>query len=492
MGKLAKDDSRGQLRNYVDGLWVESSSDETLEVLNPATQEMVARVPLSTSEEVDAAVSAAQGAFEAWRETPPHMRTRPLFRLKTLLEEHFDAIARTIVVENGKTLEEALGSLRRAIDNVDVASGIPSLMMGYGLEDGAARGMDEETVRQPLGVFASVSPFNFPAMVPFWSWPYAVATGNTFIVKPSEQVPATMNYIFRLIHEAGFPPGVVNLVNGAKGTVEALLAHPGVKGISFVGSTPVAKEIYSRGAAAGKRVQCGGGAKNFLVVMPDANLGQAVPNALGSCYGCAGERCLAGSALIAVGDVHPRLLGAFVTAAAKLRVGYGLDQGTEMGPLISQKHLKRVLGYIERGEAEGAKLALDGRGLRVEGYPKGNFLGPTVFDAVDPAMVIAREEIFGPVAVVLRAGDLRGAVDIINGSVYGNAASIYTSEGQSAREFRYRVNCGNIGINVGVAAPMAYFPFGGQKASFFGSLHAQGREAIDFFTDRKVVISRWF
>jgi malonate-semialdehyde dehydrogenase (acetylating)/methylmalonate-semialdehyde dehydrogenase len=288
MGKLGEEAYRGRLKNYVNGYWVDSASHDTLEVLNPATQEPVARVPLSTPGEVDAAVADAQQAFEAWRETPPQIRARHLFRLKALLEEHFETLARTIVVENGKTLEEARGSVRRAIDNVDVATGIPSLMMGYGLEDGAAAGMDEETVRQPLGVFASVSPFNFPAMVPFWSWPYAVATGNTFIVKPSEQVPATMNSIFRLIHDAGFPPGVVNLVNGAKETVEALLVHPGIQGISFVGSTAVAAHIYRRAAESGKRVQCGGGAKNFLVVMPDADLSSGVPNALGSCYGCAG------------------------------------------------------------------------------------------------------------------------------------------------------------------------------------------------------------
>ncbi len=492
MGKLAEEAFRGQLKNYVDGRWVDSTSHETLEVLNPATQEPVARVPLSTRGEVDAAVADAQRAFEGWRETPPQVRARHLFRLKALLEEHFETLARTIVVENGKTLEEARGSVRRAIDNVDVATGIPSLMMGYGLEDGAAAGMDEEAVRQPLGVFASVSPFNFPAMVPFWSWPYAVATGNTFIVKPSEQVPATMNHIFRLIHDAGFPPGVVNLVNGAKETVEALLAHPRVQGISFVGSTAVAAHIYRRAAEAGKRVQCGGGAKNFLVVMPDADLSSGVPNALGSCYGCAGERCLAGSAIITVGDIHDRFVGHFIDAAARLRMGYGLESGTEMGPLISRKHLERVVGWIGKGEAEGAKLALDGRGVKVEPYPQGNFLGPTVFDAVEPDMTIAREEIFGPVAGILRARDLGEAIGIVNGSAYGNAASIYTANGAAAREFRYRVRCGNVGINVGVAAPMAYFPFGGQGTSFFGTLHAQGREAIDFFTDRKVVITRWF
>lgn len=493
MGKVNEEPGYwGRLRNYADGAWVESKASETLKVADPATQEMVAEVPLSPSEDVDAAVRAAQAAFEEWRETPPQVRARHFFRLKALLEDHFEAIARALVVENGKTLDEARGSVRRAIDNVEVAAGIPSLMMGYGLEDGAAGGIDEDAIRQPLGVFASVSPFNFPAMVPFWSWPYAVATGNTFIVKPSEQVPTTMNYIFRLIHEAGFPPGVVNLVNGAKVTVDSLLDHRDIQGISFVGSTPVARHIYKRAGETGKRVQCGGGAKNFLVVMPDADLSRTVPNALSSCYGCAGERCLAGSAIVAVGDIHRRLTEHFADAAKRLRVGYGLDEGTEMGPLISRRHLERVVGYVERGEAEGAKLLLDGRGVKVKDYPKGNFLGPTVFDAVDPTMAIAREEIFGPVVSILRAGDLDEAIDMINSSPFGNAASLYTSSGRAAREFRYRVRCGNIGINVGVAAPMAYFPFGGQKASFFGTLHAQGRDAVDFFTDEKVVISRWF
>ncbi len=480
----------GTLKNYIDGEWVESSG-EMLEVDNPATGEVIARVPLSTPKEVDQAVAAAKAAFEEWRETPPLVRARYMFRLKGLMEEHFEDLARTIVKEHGKTIDEARGEMRRAIENVEVAMAVPSLMMGYNAED-IAVGIDEEAVLQPVGVFCCVAPFNFPAMVPFWFLPYAVACGNTYIVKPSEVCPVSQNRLFELMDEVDFPPGVVNLVNGSKDTVDALLTHPDVAGVSFVGSTPVAKHIYRTAAAHGKRAQCQAGAKNCLVVMPDAVLERAVPNIISSAFGTAGQRCLAGALVLAVGEVYEPLKAQLVEAASRIKVGYGLDEGTQMGPVVSKRALDRILGYIEKGLEEGAELVLDGRGVRVEGYPNGYFVGPTIFDKVRPEMTIAREEIFGPVLGIIPVADFDEALEVIDGIPYGNAASLFTASGKWAREFKYRVKCGNIGINIGIAAPIASFPFGGMKDSFFGDLHGQGRDAIQFFTDRKVVITRWF
>ncbi|HKZ23575.1 MAG TPA: CoA-acylating methylmalonate-semialdehyde dehydrogenase [Thermoplasmata archaeon] len=482
--------SYGDLANFIGGEWRTPRATEWLEDANPANGRVIARVPLSTKEDVDEAVQAALAAWDEWRETPPLSRARYLFALRDLLEERFEDLARVLVQDNGKTIDEARGEVRRAIENVEVASGIPSLMMGYTLEDGAAAGIDEEVLYQPLGVFAGISPFNFPAMVQFWFWPYAVATGNTWIAKPSEQDPIVQSMIFELIERAGFPPGVVNLVHGAKDTVNAILDHPEVKGVSFVGSSAVAKHIYARAAAAGKRVQAGGGAKNVLVVLPDAKLDKSVSNMISSCYGCAGERCLAGSVVVGVGDVHGALREKFTDAAARIKVGYGLDETVQMGPVISRAHQERVLGFIDQGEAEGADVSLDGRGVKVPGYP-GYFVGPTVLNGVTPDMRVAKEEIFGPVVSVFEAAGLDEVIDLINRSPYGNAASIYTSSGKAARDFRYRVRAGNIGINLGVAAPMAYFPFSGMKNSFFGDLHPQGRDAIRFFTESKVVITRW-
>lgn len=480
----------GTLKNYIDGEWVESSG-EMLEVDNPATGEVIARVPLSTPKEVDQAVAAAKAAFEEWRETPPLVRARYMFRLKGLMEEHFEDLARTIVKEHGKTIDEARGEMRRAIENVEVAMAVPSLMMGYNAED-IAVGIDEEAVLQPVGVFCCVAPFNFPAMVPFWFLPYAVACGNTYIVKPSEVCPVSQNRLFELMDEVDFPPGVVNLVNGSKDTVDTLLTHPDVAGVSFVGSTPVAKHIYRTAAAHGKRAQCQAGAKNCLVVMPDAVLERAVPNIISSAFGTAGQRCLAGALVLAVGEVYEPLKAQLVEAASRIKVGYGLDEGTQMGPVVSKRALDRILGYIEKGLEEGAELVLDGRGVRVEGYPNGYFVGPTIFDKVRPEMTIAREEIFGPVLGIIPVADFDEALEVIDGIPYGNAASLFTASGKWAREFKYRVKCGNIGINIGIAAPIASFPFGGMKDSFFGDLHGQGRDAIQFFTDRKVVITRWF
>jgi len=479
------------MKNYVNGEWVESSGRETLDVVNPATAETIARAPLSTQGDMAQATGAAAEAFAEWRETPPLTRARHLFRLKVLLEERFDELAGTIVQEHGKTFDESAGEVRRAIENVETAAGVPSLMMGYNLEDVAA-GIDEYAIRQPLGVFGVIAPFNFPLMVPMWFLPMAIACGNTVVVKPSEQTPISQARLFELIDEVGFPPGVANMVHGGADASQALIEDPNVKGISFVGSSPVAKLIYERAAAAGKRVQCQGGAKNFLVVMPDANLDQAIPGLITSLYGCAGERCLSGAVMLAVGDAYEPLRDGFVAAASKICVGYGLDEATQMGPLISSKHRERVLGYIEKGIEEGANLLLDGRGVTVDGYPAGFFVGPTVFDDVRPGMVIAGEEIFGPVACIIRVKDLDEALDVIHANPFGNATSIFTSSGKSARTFRYRVQAGNVGINVGIAAPMSFFPFGGMKGSFFGDLHGQGSDAVNFFTDRKVVIERWF
>lgn len=480
----------GDLKNFIGGEWRAPSGTAWLEDPNPATGKTIARVPLSTKDDVRVAVDAAMGAWEEWRETPPISRARHFFVLRDLMERHYEELARVLTQDMGKAIDEARGEVRRAIENVEVAAGIPSLMMGYTLEDGAAAGIDEEVLYQPLGVFAGISPFNFPIMVQSWFWPYAVATGNCWIAKPSEQDPIVQQVLFELIEKAGFPPGVVNLVHGARETSEALIDHPDVKGISFVGSTPVAKAVYARAAANGKRVQCGGGAKNLLVVLPDAKLDQAVPNMISSCYGTAGQRCLAGSAVVALGEAHEAARRKFTAAASSLKLGYGLDETVQMGPVVSRASKERVLGIVDKGEEEGATVALDGRGAKVPDYP-GFFVGPTVLDAVAPDMAVAREEIFGPVVTFLDADDLDGAIELINRSPFGNAASIYTSSGKAAREFRYRVRAGNIGINIGVAAPMAYFPFSGMKNSFFGDLHPQGRDAIRFFTESKVVITRW-
>lgn len=479
------------LNNYVDGEWVDSKSPNVLDVVNPATDEVIAKVPLSTTEEVNQAVNVAQEAFREWRETPPYTRARYMFELKGIMEERFEELAQTIVREHGKIIDEARGEVRRAIENVEVAAGVPSLMMGYNMED-VAQGIDEDCVYQPLGVFCCVAPFNFPAMVPWWFMPYAVACGNTYIIKPSEVCPMSQNLLFEMVDEADFPPGVVNLVNGDKTAVNALANHPDVKGLSFVGSTPVGRLLYSKFTSNGKRAQCQAGAKNCLVVMPDADIDRTVAAIMTSAFGTAGQRCLAGSLVVTVGDVYEPLVEKLVADASQLTVGDGLDETIQMGPVVSKAALNKILGYVDQGVKEGAKLLLDGRDIVVEGYTNGAFIGPTIFTDVAPNMTIACEEIFGPVLGVIRADDFDQAVDIIHMSPYGNAASLFTGSGKWAREFKYRVKAGNIGINIGIAAPIASFPFAGQKDSFFGDLHGQGKDAIQFFTDRKVVISRWF
>jgi malonate-semialdehyde dehydrogenase (acetylating)/methylmalonate-semialdehyde dehydrogenase len=477
-----------RLRNYVGGEWVDASTSRTREVRNPATGEVLAEVPLGEADDVYRAVRAAHAAYPAWREVPPVERARALFRFKTLLEERFEDVARTVTRENGKTLAEARGSVRRGIECVEVATGAPSLLMGQAIED-VATGIDCESIRQPLGVFAGIAPFNFPAMVPLWFYPFAVACGNTFVLKPSEQVPLSQRLLFELAHRAGFPEGVLNLVNGAKEATDALLTHPLVRGVSFVGSSPVARHVYTTAAAHGKRVQALGGAKNFLVVMPDADLGKALPAVTESAFGCAGERCLAGSVVLAVGDVHDRVRRGLVERIREIRVGDGADPATTMGPLISESHRARVLGYIAKGVDEGADLVVDGRDA-AQGKP-GYFVGPTLFDDVKPDMVIAKEEIFGPVLCLSRADSLDDALEVIRRHPLANASSIFTTSGKHARDFKYRVEASMTAVNLGVAAPMSFFGFGGAKGSFFGDLKAHGREAFDFFTDKKVVISRW-
>ena len=479
-----------RLKNYIAGEWKDSKTTQYLDVLNPTTNGAIAQVPLSTAADVEDAIAAAGDAFNEWRETPPTMRVQYLFRLKELMEAHFEDVARTIVTENGKTLDEARGETRRTIENIEVATGVTSLMMGRNLED-VARGIDEEVVRQPMGAFAVIAPYNFPAMVPWWFAPYAMATGNTYIVKPSEQAPLTQSAIFGLVHDLDLPPGVMNLVHGGREVVDVLTKSSGIVGISSVTSTPVAKAIYTAATGSGKRAQCQAGAKNFLVVMPDADIEKAIPGLLASCYGCAGQRCLAGAVLVPVGEAYEPLRERFVKAAAKIKVGDPLDESAQMGPVISKQHQQRVLRHIEQGVKDGAKLLLDGRQVTVPGCEEGYFVGPTVLDGVTPEMAIAREEVFGPVIGILRVGSLDEAIEVIDANPYGNASSIFTASGGAAREFKYRVKCGNIGVNVGVAAPMAFFPFGGRKDSFFGDLHGQGQDGIDFLTEKKVVITRW-
>ncbi len=479
------------LRNYVGGRWVESRTREFLDVYNPARGEVIAKTPLSTGEDVDAAVAAATKAFPAWRDTPPVTRARALFKFKALLEEHFEELARIVTTEHGKTLDESRGSVRRGIECVEVACGTPSLMMGYGLEN-IASGIDCNVIKQPLGVCAAIAPFNFPAMVPLWFLPFAVATGNCIIIKPSEQVPLSMTRMFQLLETCDLPPGVVSLVNGSRAVVEAICDHPDIRAVSFVGSTPVARAVYQRATHTGKRVQALGGAKNFIVVMPDADFDRSIGAITESFYGCAGERCLAGSVLVPVGEAHKEARERIVSSAGALRVGDGAEPGVAMGPVIRAQHRDKVLSYIEKGVAEGAKLLLDGRNLKVPEREKGFFLGPTVFDEVSPSMTIGRDEIFGPVASITPVKTLEEAIAVMHGHPNANATSIFTSSGKAAREFARLASASMVGVNIGVAAPMAYFPFGGSKDSFFGDLKVHGRDTYEFYTDKKVVISRWF
>jgi malonate-semialdehyde dehydrogenase (acetylating)/methylmalonate-semialdehyde dehydrogenase len=479
------------LRNYVGGRWVAAEASATQEVRNPATDEILAHVPLSGAADISAAVDAASEAFPDWRATPPQERARYFFKLRQLLEDHKEELARLITTEMGKTLDDARGEIQRGIENVETACGIPTLLMGYGLENGAARGIDEEVIFQPLGVCAGITPFNFPFMIAFWFWPYAVATGNTFILKPSEQDPLVQQRTFELIEQVGFPPGVINLVNGGHDAVNELLDHPAVRAISFVGSTRTAEYVYGRAAASGKRVQASGGAKNAIVVMPDANLDAHLSTMMNSFYGAAGQRCLANSLVLPVGAAHDVSRDRIAEAAAQLRVGDGLDPKVQLGPVVSASARDRIFAAISGGIEEGAEAVLDGRKVHVDERPDGYFVGPTLLDGVRPEMNVYQQEIFGPVVSMSPVDGLDEAIALINSIGYGNAASIFTESGAAARRFRTEVDTGNIGINVGVAAPMAYFPFSGAKRSFFGDLHPQGRDAVRFFTESKVVITRW-
>src|SRR5215831_12306347 len=479
-----------RVHHFIAGEWVNSHSTEWQELFNPATHAALGKVPLADAAEVNLSVEAAAAAFPEWRRTPPEDRIQPLFKLKLLLEEHLDELARLITIENGKTLSEAKAELRRAIENVEVACGIPTMMQGYNLED-VARGIDETMIRQPLGVVAAVTAFNFPAMIPFWFLPYAVATGNTMVLKPSERVPLTMKRAFELLQQIGLPKGVINLVNGGKTAVDTLLDHPKVRAVSFVGSTPVAKYIYARAAASGKRAQCQGGAKNPVIILPDADMSMATNIISDSAFGCAGQRCLAVSVAVAIGEAQKSFRDLIADSASKLRVGNGLEDGIQMGPVITPQSKQRVESLIGVGEKQGARVLLDGRNAKVPKHEHGNFVNPTILDDVPVSSEITDTEIFGPVLSLVHADTIDEALAFLERSAYGNQASLFTSSGSAARRFRYEAPAGNIGINIGVAAPMAYFPFTGWKNSFFGDLHAQGRDAIEFYNDKKVVVERW-
>src|SRR6185436_15542679 len=440
--------------NFIGGRWVPAHTSDYFDVHNPAVGDVIGRTPLSTPADVDAAVRAATEAFPAWRNTPVNTRAQVLYRFKAQLEEHFEEMARIVTTEHGKTLDEARGSVRRGIECVEVACGAPSLMQGTALEDISA-GIDCHVVRQPLGVCAAIAPFNFPAMVPMWFLPFAIATGNTFVLKPSEQVPLSQRKMIDLLSKCDLPAGVVNLVNGGRDVVNAICDHPGIRAVSFVGSTPVAKHVYTRATAAGKRAQALGGAKNFVVVMPDADFDRSIAIITESFYGCAGERCLAGSMLVPIGDAHKPARERLVEAAKSLKVGDGLQPGITMGPVISAGHRDKVVGYIDKGVAEGAKLLVDGRQTRVEDRPNGYFVGATVFDEVSPKMTIGREEIFGPVASIAPVKNLEEAIALMRGHPNANATSIFTSSGKAAREFAKHATASMVGVNIGVAAPMA-------------------------------------
>jgi malonate-semialdehyde dehydrogenase (acetylating)/methylmalonate-semialdehyde dehydrogenase len=477
---------------FIGGEWAKLPDLDTTPVHNPSTGELIAEAPLCRARHVDQAVAAATAAFPAWCETPPTERARILFRFKTLLEEHFEELVRCNTREHGKTWVESRGDVKRGIEMVEFACGIPSLLMGESLEN-VARGIDCDTVRQPLGVCAGITPFNFPCMVPLWMYPVAIACGNAFVLKPSEKVPLTAIKVAELFEQAGLPKGVLNLVHGGRECVDGLLTHPGIKAISFVGSTPVARHIYEVGTKHGKRVQANGGAKNFIFLTPDADIDNSVRGVIEAAFGCAGERCMAGSTAVVVGNAAKRVLPPLVEAARRIKVGpTDREAQPDMGPVITRQHRDRVAQLIEAGAKEGARIAADGRQVKVEAAPNGFFLGATVLDEVQPEMTVMREEVFGPVLNVMRMEDLDAAIDLANRSPYGNGASIFTSSGKAAREFKHRIKCGMVGINVGVPASMAWFPFNGWNESFFGDLHMQGKEGVQFFTQLKVTMSRWF
>lgn len=478
------------LRNFISGQWVSSSSKSNLDVVNPATGDVISSVPLSGRDEVDTTARTARDAFHEWRQTPVTKRIQYLFKLKELLEENLESIAVTITNESGKTIQEARGEMRRAIENVEVACGAPILLQGYNNED-IASGIDEIMIRQPIGVAAIIAPFNFPAMIPFWFMPYAIASGNTCIVKPSERVPNTMNKVFQLIDQLNLPKGVINLVNGSRETVDAILEHPDINSISFVGSTRVAKIIYEKASKYGKRVQASGGAKNPIILMPDADPEISTKIVSDSAFGCAGQRCLAASLAITVGDAGKTFRESLSENADSINVGYGLNEGVEMGPVITQESKIRIEKLIDKGVSEGAKVLIDGRKPVGKQYKNGNFIKPTILDGLTPENTLSDTEIFGPCLSLMHAETIEDAINLVNNGKYGNMACLFTKDGSIARKFKYEAEAGNIGINIGVAAPMAFFPFSGWNESFFGDLHGQGKDAFQFFTRQKVIVERW-
>ncbi len=478
------------LQNYVNGQWVDAHPTETLEVTNPATGELLCQVPLSGGADLDAAVAAARAALPVWRAVNTIARARKLFELREALSARHDEMARSVTTEMGKTLVDAHAEVARMIEMVEAACATPITMQGRILED-VARGVDCETVRQPVGVCAAIVPFNFPAMVPFWFLPFAIACGNTFVLKPSEQVPMTQQIAFDALDSIGLPPGVVNLVNGGRAVVEGILSHPGIDAVSFVGSAPVAQIVYEGAAKTGKRVQALGGAKNHMIVMPDAVIGKTVDGLIGSAFGAAGQRCMAGATVVTVGEAHARLMPALTAATDALKVGDGLQEDVEMGPVVSCVARDRIVAWIENGVAAGATAVVDGRAP--EGLdPNGAYVGPTILDDVTPDMEIAHEEVFGPVLCVIKADTLQEAIEVVNRSRFGNGASIFTESAAAVRRFRHDVQAGMLGINIGVAAPVAFFPFSGWKASFLGDLHAHGTDGVEFYTRKKTVTSRYF
>ncbi|MBL8132268.1 MAG: CoA-acylating methylmalonate-semialdehyde dehydrogenase [Anaerolineae bacterium] len=479
-----------RILDYVNGSWTDAGASDFLNVWNPASGAAIGSVAMTPREAVAQAVDAGFAAYLDWRRTPAGTRIQPLFKLKALLEAHLDELARIITDECGKTFKESVAEMQRGIENIEVASGMPALIQGYNNED-IARGIDEHMFRQPLGVVTAITPFNFPGMIPLWFLPYAVATGNCFILKPSERVPMTSARLFELIDQAGFPRGVIQLVNGGKDTVDALLDHPLVKAVSFVGSTPVAKYIYSRATANGKRAQCQGGAKNPVVILPDADMDMTTRIVADSAFGCAGQRCLAASVAITVGEARNIFTEQIADAAASRKVGYGLDSATEMGPVITKDSKARIEGIIAGAQQSGVNVLVDGRQKTVSGYEEGNWVFPTILQDVPPESVPATTEIFGPVLSMMHAASVEQAIALVNARAFGNMACIFTSSGAAARQFRYEANAGNVGINIGVAAPMAFFPFSGWNESFFGDLHAQSHHGVEFYTQTKVVVERW-
>jgi len=487
--------SNSVVPHYINGKFVagqpHGQNNQSMIVQNPATLEELAVTHFASMELLEQAVSAAEKAFVDWRQVPVVDRVAPLFKLKALLDKNFDEISAIITKEHGKTLREAKGDLLRGVQMVEAAIGMTTIQMGECM-DNVAREIDCQTYRRPLGIFAGINPFNFPAMVPFWFWPFAVASGNTYVIKPSERVPLTQARIFELIHECGFPPGVINMIQGGKDVVNALLTHPRIKGINFVGSTPVAQHIYRTGCFHGKRVQALGGAKNFLVLLPDAAIDRSVKAMVESCIGCAGERCLAGSVLIGVGPAYDILKKEVLKEVKNVTIGDGLNSQVNMGPVISAEAKTRILSDIETAIGEGAKMIVDGRNPSIVGGLKGHFLGVTVLDEVKPGTLMATKEIFGPVIGLMKVDSLEQAISIINSSEFANTTSIFTNNGGAAREFIQKIDPSMVGVNLGVPAPMAFFSFGGSKQSFFGDVKVHGRSSVEFFTEKHTIMQRWF